>query len=61
MPVPKRRQSTTRRDKRRTHDALKPTMTTTCSNCGEAVRPHYVCASCGYYKENKVIEIKQDK
>jgi len=59
MPVPKRRQSSTRRDKRRTHDSLTPTLSTTCSNCGEATRPHHVCQKCGFYKGKKVLEIKE--
>ncbi|TGE24727.1 50S ribosomal protein L32 [Hymenobacter aquaticus] len=35
MAHPKRRQSATRRDKRRTHDKLTPKAVTICSNTGE--------------------------
>jgi len=49
MAVPKRKTSRTRRDKRRAHDALKPTGLATCPKCGEARLPHRVCTECGWY------------
>ncbi|MDP8232080.1 MAG: 50S ribosomal protein L32 [Candidatus Zophobacter franzmannii] len=61
MPVPKRRTSSTRRDKRRTHDALTAPAYSTCSNCGEPMKPHNVCKSCGFYKGKQIIELKSDK
>lgn len=59
MPNPKRRHSKTRRDKRRTHDALSLPATSTCPNCGEAKMPHRVCPHCGTYRGRGVIEVKQ--
>lgn len=59
-PLPKRKTSRTRRDKRRTHDALKPRNLVQCSNCGEMRLPHRVCPNCGFYKGREVIEIKED-
>lgn len=59
MPVPKRRQSSTRRDKRRTHDKLTAPTWSECKNCGEPTRPHCTCEKCGYYKGRKVVEIKK--
>ena len=59
MAEPKRRQSKARRDKRRAHDALTIPIWTTCSNCGEGSRPHFVCAKCGFYKGKKVLELKK--
>lgn len=59
MPLPKRRTSKTRRDKRRTHYKSEVPVWSTCSNCGEEARPHHVCAKCGFYKGSKVIEIKE--
>jgi large subunit ribosomal protein L32 len=50
MPVPKKRVSRTRRDKRRTHKNLQPVQLVECSQCGESVLPHRVCPSCGFYK-----------
>ncbi|NLN96214.1 MAG: 50S ribosomal protein L32 [Bacteroidales bacterium] len=56
MAHPKRKSSTTRRDKRRTHyKAVKPTLII-CSNCGAPVLYHRVCSECGYYKGKLTIE-----
>jgi len=54
MPNPKRRHSKSRSRKRRTHDALKLTKLTACSNCGAMKLPHRVCASCDYYAGRQV-------
>ena len=56
MAVPFRKVSNTRGRKRRTHYKISENATTTCSRCGEAVRPHRVCASCGNYKGREVIK-----
>ncbi|HOH97666.1 MAG TPA: 50S ribosomal protein L32 [Candidatus Cloacimonadota bacterium] len=58
MAVPKRKTSKTRRDKRRTHDALTAPQTTVCSKCGEVKRPHHICAKCGTYDGKQIIDIK---
>ncbi|MBN1303207.1 MAG: 50S ribosomal protein L32 [Anaerolineales bacterium] len=60
-PLPKRRVSSGRRDRRRAHDALKSRNLTVCSNCGSVRLPHTVCSSCGYYKGREVIEVEKDK
>lgn len=60
MGLPKRRQSSARRDRRRAHHkVLTAAGLSTCSRCGAAKRPHHVCTSCGYYKDRAVIEIKE--
>ena len=59
MPLPKRRQSSSRRDRRRAHDALSPTLVITCPNCNEPNRPHFICGKCGFYKGKKVVETKK--
>ncbi|MDQ7783385.1 MAG: 50S ribosomal protein L32 [Desulfomonilaceae bacterium] len=56
MPVPKKRVSRTRRDKRRTHKKLSPVNLSRCPQCSEAMLPHRVCPSCGFYKDRTVIE-----
>lgn len=61
MPVPKRKTSTTRRDKRRTHDKLTIPTYSVCPNCGEAYKPHNICKACGFYKGKQVIEVKSEK
>lgn len=56
MAVPKRKTSVSKRNMRRSHDALNVSSYKECSNCGELVRPHQVCASCGHYKELLVVD-----
>jgi large subunit ribosomal protein L32 len=58
-PLPKQKQSRTRRDKRRTHDSLSPSNLVQCSNCGEMRLPHRVCPACGHYKGREVIEVEE--
>jgi len=56
MPLPKRRHSSTRRDKRRANDALSMPSVSFCPNCKEPKPPHKICPSCGYYKGREVIK-----
>jgi large subunit ribosomal protein L32 len=55
MPTPKKRKTRSRRDMRRSHDFLVPPTTIKCANCSSLVKPHHVCASCGYYKGKEVV------
>lgn len=56
MAVPKRKVSTSKRNMRRAHDALKPASYGECANCGELKRPHHVCGDCGHYDGREVAE-----
>lgn len=56
MAVPKRRTSTTRKKKRRTHFKLRLPGLIECDNCGEYKRPHRVCPECGTYKGKNVLQ-----
>ena len=58
-PLPKQKQSRTRRNKRRAHDALKTSNMVQCSNCGEMRLPHRACPDCGYYKGREVFEVEE--
>ena len=60
MPVPKRKTSKSKRDKRRTHQKTTGPNVSTCSQCGEAKLPHHACPSCGTYKGRSVIQGKED-
>ncbi|OFX07639.1 MAG: 50S ribosomal protein L32, partial [Alphaproteobacteria bacterium RIFOXYD12_FULL_60_8] len=54
MAVPKKKTSKSKRDMRRSHDALKPSNGSECPNCGEVKRSHHVCTACGYYDGREV-------
>ena len=60
MAVPKRRTSRSRRDKRRAHDALRPTGRSVCPQCGAPKVPHRVCMACGSYRGREVIQTDED-
>ena len=60
-PHPKRKHSSGRRDRRRTHDALTPVSLVACSNCGEMRLPHSVCPNCGHYKGHEVVSVEKEK
>ena len=59
MALPKRKTSKSKRDKRRTHQKVSAPALSTCPECGEAVKPHHACPSCGSYKGRNVIESKE--
>ncbi len=61
MPLPKRRFSRSRRDKRRLQLNLTPPTLSRCAQCGGSVLSHRVCPSCGYYRGRQVIPIKSSK
>ena len=56
-PLPKRKVSKGRRDRRRAHDAIGTPNLSTCSNCNEKVLPHRVCPHCGYFRGRQVLKI----
>lgn len=55
MAVPQNRVTRSRRNMRRSHDALVAGNPNECSNCGELKRPHHVCPSCGHYDNREVV------
>lgn len=60
MPVPKRKTSHSKKNKRRAHDALTPPTLTTCPECSEPTLRHRACPHCGSYRGRKVIEVAAD-
>ena len=55
MAVPKRKTTPSKRNMRRSHDALKSTAYEECANCGELKHPHHVCKACGNYNGREVV------
>jgi len=57
MAVPKQRHTKSRRDRRRSHHALKKQNLSVCSKCGEPVLSHSACLNCGVYSGKEVIDV----
>jgi len=60
-PLPKRKTSSGRRDRRRSHDALSAYNSVTCPNCGQVKLAHRVCPNCGQYQGREVISVEKAK
>jgi large subunit ribosomal protein L32 len=61
MGLPKRKTSKSKRNKRRSHDALTAPQWLSCPQCGEPVVPHRICAACGYYRGRQVITVAEEE
>lgn len=61
MPVPKRKTSKSRRDRRSSCKFIRPQDITKCSNCDQALNTHQACFNCGFYKGRKIMATKLDK
>lgn len=61
MPVPKRKRSRQRRDKRFANKGVKVRSISSCTNCSEALSSHTACQACGFYKGKKVLVTKADR
>ena len=61
VPQPKRKLSSGRRDRRRSHDALTAMNLVTCSNSGEGRPAHTVCPNCGHYQGREVVAIEKEQ
>ena len=55
MAVPKSKITKSKRNMRRSHDALVAGNPAECANCGELKRPHHVCGACGHYGSREVV------
>jgi large subunit ribosomal protein L32 len=55
--VPKQRHTKSRRNKRRSHHALKAINVISCPKCNQPTLAHQVCPSCGFYKNEEVIDV----
>ena len=62
MPVPKRKASKARRNRRKSaNQVVTASSFMDCKNCGGVIVPHQVCKNCGFYKGQKVVETKLDR
>ncbi len=61
MPVPKRKRSRARRDKRFANKGMKERSLTECANCKAPLMTHQACKACGHYKGRKVFATKADR
>lgn len=61
MPVPKRKRSRARRDKRFANKGIQPQQFTSCDQCKSPIPPHQVCKECGFYKGVRVITTKVER
>ena len=60
MAVPKRRHSSTRGKKRRTHWKAGTAAPSVCAHCSQPKLPHRACPNCGYYKGEEVTPPKAE-
>lgn len=61
MPVPKRKRSRQRRDKRFANKGLSFPQVGLCSNCDAPLLGHQACKECGFYKGRKVLATKTER
>jgi ribosomal protein L32 len=61
MALPKRRHSSTRQAKRRTHYKLQAPSVSECPRCHAARRPYHICTSCGFYNGRQWVEPKAQR
>ncbi len=59
MATPKKKTSKSKKNMRRSHEALSANPMVECSNCGEMKRPHHVCEACGQYDKKQVVSEKK--
>ena len=57
MAHPKRKHSTQRTRKGRTHKGLTAASLQPCAHCGKSVISHRVCPFCGHYKGSMIVDM----
>ena len=60
-PLPKRKVSKGRRDRRRAHHALRAPQLAECPQCHKPRLPHRACPECGAYRGRTVIQLDEDE
>ncbi len=59
-PLPKRKISKSRRNRRRAHDSLSLNHLVICESCGEYHVAHRVCSKCGSYRGVSVMSVDDE-
>ncbi|NOS35762.1 MAG: 50S ribosomal protein L32 [Deltaproteobacteria bacterium] len=59
MPNPMKKHTRSRRNNRRSHDALSRPAASTCPSCNEVKRPHHVCPNCGSYRGREIVKVEE--
>jgi large subunit ribosomal protein L32 len=57
MAVPKQKHTKSRRNKKRSHHALKKKHFSVCPKCGASVLPHHLCWNCGTYAGREIVDV----
>ncbi len=60
MPVPKRRKTHSKVKMGHANKGLKTANLSICPHCQSPKMPHRVCPSCGMYKNESVLDIKEE-
>ncbi len=58
MAVQQNKVSPSRRNKRRSHDALRAVHVMECPECGALKLPYHICPECGMYKGRQVMRVQ---
>ena len=58
MAEPKKRLTSARSGKRRSHIKLEVKNLAICQKCKSPVLPHRICANCGYYRGEDLLKIE---
>ena len=59
MAEPKKRLTSSRSGKRRSHLRLRSKSLSICPKCKSPVLPHRVCPNCGFYKGENVFKLEE--
>lgn len=57
MPVPRQRHTKSKRNRQRSHQALKVLNLSKCPQCGQTILAHRVCKNCGKYQGREVVDV----
>ena len=60
MAVPKKKQSKSRRDKRRAQHGIASPRVNVCPNCQQPKQPHRMCPTCKHYRRREIEPLHYD-